>query len=69
MLTIIEKNAAELAKADTAYMQIKTDMPGFQRQGVEAALNFVPIHPGLAKYMRERGVWDSKWDGRIAKPK
>jgi TRAP-type uncharacterized transport system substrate-binding protein len=69
MLTIIEKNAAELAKVDSAYMQIKTDMPGFQRQGVEAALNFVPIHPGLAKYMRERGVWDSKWDGRIAKPK
>jgi len=69
MLTIIEKNAADLAKADTAFMQIKTDMPGFQRRGVEAALNFVPIHPGLAKYMRERGVWDSKWDGRIAKPK
>lgn len=69
MLTIIEKNAAELAKADAGFKQIKEDMPGFQRQGVEAALNFVPIHPGLAKYMRERGVWDSKWDGRIAKPK
>ena len=69
MLTVIEKNAAELAKADSAYMQIKRDMPGFQRRGVEAALNFVPIHPGLAKYMRERGVWDSKWDGRIAKSK
>ncbi|MBM4330751.1 MAG: TRAP transporter substrate-binding protein [Deltaproteobacteria bacterium] len=69
MLTIIEKNAAELAKADSAFMQIKADMPGFQRLGVESALDFVPIHPGLAKYMRERGVWDSKWDGRIAKPK
>lgn len=69
MLTIIEKNAAELAKADSAFMQIKTDMPGFQRLGVESALDFVPIHPGLAKYMRERNVWDSKWDGRIAKPK
>ncbi|MDH4266962.1 MAG: TRAP transporter substrate-binding protein [Deltaproteobacteria bacterium] len=69
MLTVVEKNAAELAKADAAYRQIKTDMPGFQRRGVESALNFVPIHPGLAKYMRERGVWDSKWDGRIAKPK
>ena len=69
MLTIIEKNAADLAKADSSYIQIQKDMPGFQRQGVEAALNFVPIHPGLAKYMRERGVWDSKWDSRIAKPK
>ncbi len=69
MLTIIEKNAADLAKVDSSYIQIQKDMPGFQRQGVEAALNFVPIHPGLAKYMRERGVWDSKWDSRIAKPK
>jgi TRAP-type uncharacterized transport system substrate-binding protein len=67
MLTIIEKNAAELAKADSAYTQIKNDMPGFQRRGVEAAVKYVPIHPGLAKYMRERGVWDSKWDSRIAK--
>jgi TRAP-type uncharacterized transport system substrate-binding protein len=69
MLTIVEKNAAELAKADSSYIQIQKDMPAFQRQGVESAVNLVPIHPGLAKYMRERGVWDSKWDGRIAKPK
>ncbi len=69
MLTIIEKKAGELAAADSAYIQIKKDMPAFQRQGVEAAVNFVPIHPGLAKYMRERKVWDSKWDTRIAKPK
>ena len=69
MLTIIEKNAAELAKADAAYKQIATDMPGFQRRGVEAAIDFVPVHPGLAKYMKEKGVWDSKWDKRIARPK
>jgi hypothetical protein len=25
------------------------------------------VHPGLAKYMREKGVWDAKWDSRIAK--
>jgi len=69
MLTVIEKKATDLAKGDSAYMQIKDDMPGFQRKGVESSINFVPIHPGLAKYMRERKVWDSKWDARIAKPK
>jgi TRAP-type uncharacterized transport system substrate-binding protein len=69
MLTVIEKRAADLAKADSAYQQVKDDMPGFQRKGVESSINFVPIHPGLAKYMRERKVWDSKWDARIAKPK
>ena len=67
MLKIIEKNAAEMAKADAGYAQVAKDMPGFQRRGVTAAANFVPIHPGLAKYMREKGVWDAKWDARVAK--
>jgi uncharacterized protein len=66
MLTIIEKNAEELAKLDSGFAQVKADMPGLQRRGVASAINFVPVHPGLARYMRERGVWDSKWDSRIA---
>ncbi|OGA49697.1 MAG: TRAP transporter solute receptor, TAXI family precursor [Betaproteobacteria bacterium RIFCSPLOWO2_12_FULL_62_13] len=67
MLTVIEKNVAELVKADPGFAQIAKDMPGFQRHGVMSAVDFVPIHPGLAKYMREKGVWDKKWDARIAK--
>ncbi|MGH8648382.1 MAG: TAXI family TRAP transporter solute-binding subunit, partial [Burkholderiales bacterium] len=62
MLTVIEKNAAELAKADASFAQIAKDMPGMQRKGVASSVEFVPIHPGLAKYMREKGVWDAKWD-------
>ena len=67
ILTIIEANAAELAQVDKGFKQVEKDMPGMQRRGVEAAFDLVPIHPGLAKYMRERGVWDSKWDSRVAK--
>jgi hypothetical protein len=67
MLTVIEKNAAELAKADAGFAQIAADMPRMQRLGVSSAANLVPIHPGLAKYMREKGVWDAKWDARVAK--
>jgi TRAP-type uncharacterized transport system substrate-binding protein len=67
MLTIVEKHAAELAKADPGFSQIAKDMPGFQRRGVMSSVDLVPIHPGLAKYMRERGVWDAKWDARVAK--
>jgi len=67
MLVAIEKNAAALAKADASFAQIAKDMPGFQRRGVASSVDFVPIHPGLAKYMREKGVWDAKWDARIAK--
>jgi uncharacterized protein len=67
MLTVIEKNLAELAKADATYGQLAKDMPRMQRLGVESSVDFVPVHPGLARYMREKGVWDAKWDSRIAK--
>lgn len=67
MLTVIEKNAAELAKVDASYRQVAENMPAVQRAGVESAADFVPIHPGLAKYMREKGVWDVKWDARVAR--
>ena len=67
MLTIVEKNAAQLAKSDPSYSQIAKDMVGMQRAGVASSVNFVPVHPGLAKYMREKGVWDAKWDARVAK--
>ena len=67
MLTIIEKNVGEIAKADPGLSQIAKDMKGFQVRGVESSIAFVPIHPGLAKWMKERGVWNSKWDSRIAK--
>lgn len=68
MLTVIEKNAEELAKADGSFAQVKASMKEMQRRGVASSVDFVPVHPGLAKYMRERGVWDAKWDGRIATP-
>lgn len=67
LLKVVEKNLPALVKSDPAYAQIAKDMPGFQRRGVEAAASLVPIHPGLAKYMREKGVWDAKWDARVAK--
>jgi uncharacterized protein len=67
MLTVIEKNAAQLAKTDASFAQIAKDMPRLQRLGVESSVEFVPIHPGLARYMREKGVWNKKWDARVAK--
>jgi TRAP transporter TAXI family solute receptor len=67
ILTIVEKHAAELAKTDPTFTQIAKDMTGFQVRGVESSVDLVPIHPGLAKWMREKGVWNTKWDSRIAK--
>ena len=67
ILLAIEANVDELATVDKAFRQIQQDMPHMQRRGVEAAVDLVPVHPGLARYMRERGVWDAKWDARIAR--
>jgi TRAP transporter TAXI family solute receptor len=67
MLTVIEKNADELVKADRSFAQIKDNMAEMQRRGVASSIDYVPVHPGLAKYMREKKVWDPKWDSRIAK--
>jgi TRAP transporter TAXI family solute receptor len=66
MLTIIEKHVDELAQADRSFTQIKTNMADMQRRGVASSIDYVPVHPGLARYMREKKVWDPKWDGRIA---
>ena len=67
MLNILEKNAGDLAKVDPTFAQIAKDMKGFQKRGVESSWDLVPIHPGLAKWMREKGVWDPKWDSKVAK--
>jgi TRAP transporter TAXI family solute receptor len=66
LLKIVEAHAAELAKTDPTFSQLAEDMPGFQKRGVESSADLVPIHPGLAKYMREKGVWDTKWDSKVA---
>jgi len=68
MLNIIEKHATELAQTDPTFTQIAKDMKVFQKRGVESSVDLVPIHSGLAKWMREKAVWDSKWDSKIAKP-
>jgi TRAP transporter TAXI family solute receptor len=68
MLTIIEKHADELAKGDPSFKQIANGkMAEFQKKALEVTADLVPIHPGLAKYLKAKGMWDSKWDSRVAK--
>jgi uncharacterized protein len=66
MLLVIEEHAEELTKADKVFAQIEADMPSIQRRGVASAINDVKVHPGLARYMRERDVWNTEWDDRVA---
>jgi TRAP-type uncharacterized transport system substrate-binding protein len=67
MLTIIEKRADELAKLDPSFEQIGGGaMAKFQKQALETTAELVPIHPGLAKFLKAKGLWDSKWDSKVA---
>jgi len=68
VLTVIEKHADELAKLDPSFKQIGGgQMAAFQKQALESTWDLVPIHPGLAKYLKAKNMWDSKWDSNIAK--
>jgi uncharacterized protein len=66
MLKIIEEKVDDLVNQDPIYKQIQEDMVDIQLRGVKATIDFVPVHPGLAKYLQEKGVWNSEWDNRIA---
>ena len=69
MLTVIEKHADELAAGDPSFKQISHGhLAAFQKQALESTWNLVPIHPGLAKYLKSKGMWNKKWDSNIAKP-
>ncbi len=67
MLTIIDKNSDQLAKLDGDFMEIAHgQFAAFQKRALEHTWNLVPIHPGLAKFLKEKGQWDPKWDSKVA---
>lgn len=68
MLTVIQEHADELAKLDHSFRQIAGgNMVAFEKRALETTWNLVPIHPGLAKFMKANGAWESKWDSNVAK--
>jgi len=68
MLTVIEKNADTLAKLDPSFKQIGGGkMAEFQKKALESTADLVPIHPGLAKYLKEKKMWNAAWDSKVAK--
>jgi len=67
MLTIVDKNADQLAKLDGDFEQIAHGrLAEFQTKALEQTWNLIPIHPGLAKFLKEKGKWNPKWDSKVA---
>jgi uncharacterized protein len=68
MLDVIDQHANELAKADPSFRQIANGhLAQFEHDALESTWDLVPIHPGLAKWLKAKGKWDPKWDANVAK--
>ncbi len=49
-----------LAKADPGFGPMARDFIGMQVNGINANPT-LPVHPGLAKFLKEKNAWNAKW--------
>jgi uncharacterized protein len=50
----------ELVKIEAGFTPMAKDFIGMQVQGINANPQ-IPVHPGLAKFLKEHKAWDEKW--------
>ncbi len=68
MLKILEAVAKDYQGVAAEFAEMAQDFVGLQLKGLKSALSMgIPVHPGLAKYLKEKGVWNPEWDKYIAK--
>ncbi len=64
MLVAFDKNKDALAKAEPGFTPMAKDFVGMQVAGISANPD-IPVHPGLARFLKENKAWNNKW--KIAK--
>ena len=64
MLVAFDKNKDALAKAEPGFTPMAKDFVGMQVAGISANPD-VPVHPGLARFLREHKAWNNRW--KVAK--
>ena len=60
MLSAFYKNRDALAKADPGFAPMAKDFVGMQVGGINANPQ-VPVHAGLARFLKEHKAWNDKW--------
>lgn len=60
LVSAFNKNAAAIAKSEPGFGPMAKDFVGMQVQGINANPD-VPVHPGLAKFLKENKAWNDKW--------
>jgi TRAP transporter TAXI family solute receptor len=60
LLSGFYKNRDALVKADAGFAPLAKDFIGMQVSGINANPQ-IPVHPGLAKFLKEHNAWNDKW--------
>jgi TRAP-type uncharacterized transport system substrate-binding protein len=60
MLKVFEAAGATMVKLDAGFGPLAKDFAGFQVKGIKS-IPEIPVHPGLARYLKEKGLWDPAW--------
>jgi TRAP transporter TAXI family solute receptor len=66
MLTKFYAEKDNLVKADPGFEPLAKDFVGMQVRGINANPD-IPVHPGLAKFLKEHNAWNDKWKIASAK--
>jgi len=56
----IYDNREKLVEADKGFTPLAKDFVGMQVAGISANPD-IPVHPGLAKFLKEHKAWNDKW--------
>jgi hypothetical protein len=60
MLNAFYQNREKLAAADPGFTPLARDFVGMQVGGISANPD-VPVHAGLARFLKEHKAWNDKW--------
>ncbi len=60
MLNALYNKRADLVTSDPGFLPLASDFTGMQARGINANPT-VPVHPGLAKFLKEKKAWNDKW--------
>jgi TRAP-type uncharacterized transport system substrate-binding protein len=60
LVSAVYKEKDNLVKVDAGFTPMAKDFIGMQKQGINANPH-IPVHPGLAKFLKEHKAWDDKW--------
>jgi TRAP transporter TAXI family solute receptor len=60
IVKIVLEHTDELVKYAPYFKELQADPIGIQVKAINAAPE-IPVHPGLAKYLKEKGAWNPNW--------